>query len=96
MGANQAEYIAQTADVGKYLRVKNWAISQSTVAFSDIVPVKITATPKTLMQTPALNPKPAVTTKPLAKKITITCIKGKLKKKVTGVSPKCLAGYEKK
>ena len=30
------------------------------------------------------------------KKITITCVKGKLTKKVTAVSPKCPAGYKKK
>jgi len=65
-------------------------------AYSDIVPVKVTAAPKTLVQTPALNPKPAVTTKPVAKKTTITCIKGKLIKKVSAVSPKCPTGYKKK
>ena len=96
IGATQAEYIAQTTDMGKYLRVKNWVISQSTVAVSDIVPVKITATPKTLVETPALNHKSTLTTKPVAKKITITCIKGKLTKKVTAVTPKCPTGYKKK
>jgi hypothetical protein len=30
------------------------------------------------------------------KKITITCIKGKLTKKVTGINPKCPTGYKKK
>jgi membrane protein involved in colicin uptake len=30
------------------------------------------------------------------KKTTITCIKGKLTKKVTAVNPKCPAGYKKK
>jgi hypothetical protein len=30
------------------------------------------------------------------KKSTITCIKGKMTKKVTAVSPKCPAGYKKK
>ena len=95
-GANQIDYIAQSADIGKYLRVKNWIISQSSIAFSYIIPVKITAAPKTLVQAPALNPKPVVKTKRVAKKTTITCIKGKLRKKVTRVAPKCPAGYEKK
>ena len=95
-GATQVDYIAQPADIGKYLRVKNWIISQSSVSFSDIVPVKITAAPKTLVQTPALNPKPSAATKSVAKKITLTCVKGKLNKKVTGVAPKCPAGYKKK
>ena len=95
-GATQPDYIAQTTDIDKYLRVKNWIVLQSSVAFSDIVPVKITAAPKTLVQTPALNPKTAVTTKPVAKKITITCIKGKLNKKVFAVAPKCPSGFRKK
>jgi hypothetical protein len=34
--------------------------------------------------------------KPAAKKITIICIKGKLTKKISNVSPKCPAGYKKK
>jgi hypothetical protein len=32
----------------------------------------------------------------LTKKITITCVKGKVMKKVTGIKPKCPAGYRKK
>ena len=31
-----------------------------------------------------------------AKKMTVTCVKGKLTKKVTSISPKCPAGYKKK
>jgi hypothetical protein len=95
-GATQLDYTAQSADIGKYLRVKNWIVDQSSAAFSDIVPVKISAAPKTLVQTPALNPKPAVTAKPVVKSRTITCIKGKLTKKVTAVTPKCPVGYKKK
>lgn len=45
---------------------------------------------------PTPTPTPIVTAAPLAKKITITCVKGKLIKKVTAVSPKCPAGYKKK
>jgi hypothetical protein len=30
------------------------------------------------------------------KKLTISCIKGKVTKKVTGTSPKCPSGYKKK
>jgi hypothetical protein len=33
---------------------------------------------------------------PVVKKTTITCVKGKLTKKVTAVNPKCPAGYKKK
>jgi hypothetical protein len=34
--------------------------------------------------------------KPAAKKTTITCVKGKLTKKVTAINPKCPKGYKKK
>ena len=95
-GATQINYTAQPSDIGKYLRVKNWVIGQSSEAFSDFVPVKITSAPKTFVQTPILNPKSAKKTKPKARKITLTCVKGKLSKKVTRVVPKCPAGYRKK
>ena len=39
---------------------------------------------------------PTPTAKPVAKKITISCVKGKSIKKVTSVKPKCPAGYKKK
>jgi len=49
-------------------------------------------------QTPA--PKPSATaaapaSKPVAKTISITCSKGKLKKKVSGTAPRCPAGHKK-
>jgi hypothetical protein len=87
-GATQLNYTAQTSDIGKYLRLKNWIVAQSSPAFSDIVPVKITAAPKSILSAP----KPAVT----PKKVTITCMKGKLSKKITGSAPKCPNGYKKK
>jgi hypothetical protein len=54
--------------------------------------------PSEQVQTPA--PKPSATaaapaTKPVAKTISITCSKGKLKKKVSGTAPRCPAGYKK-
>lgn len=42
------------------------------------------------------TPRPSVTPTSPAKKITITCVKGKVIKKVTAVAPKCPAGYKKK
>lgn len=45
---------------------------------------------------PSATPTPSPTSKPAAKKTTITCIKGKVTKKVTAVAPKCPAGYKKK
>ena len=94
--ATAINYTLTNTEIGFFLRLKNWVIGQSLPAFSDIVPVKVTAAPKTLVQTPALNPKPEVTVAPAAKKITITCIKGKLTKKVSAVAPKCPTGYKKK
>jgi hypothetical protein len=87
-GATQLNYTAQTSDIGKYLRLKNWIVAQSSSAFSDIVPVKITAAPKSILPAPKSAVKP--------KKVTIACVKGKLTKKVTGSAPKCPTGYKKK
>jgi hypothetical protein len=95
-GATQLNYTAQPSDIGKYLRLKNWVVGQSSPAFSDIVPVKITAPPKTLAQPPALKPKSVGNTKPATKPTTIRCVKGKLTKKVSAVVPKCPNGYRKK
>jgi hypothetical protein len=86
--ATQVNYTAQTSDIGKYLRLKNWIVAQSSPAFSDIVPVRITAAPKSILSAP----KVAIT----PKKITITCKKGKSIKKVSAVAPKCPTGYQKK
>jgi hypothetical protein len=53
----------------------------------------ITPTPTpTMTATPAPTPTKAAA----AKKITITCVKGKTIKKVTAVNPKCPKGYKKK
>ena len=55
-----------------------------------------TPTP-TVTATPSSIPEPVVA-KPttVAKETTITCVKGKLTKKVTAVRPKCPTGYKKK
>lgn len=49
-------------------------------------------------QSPSASPSPSQSSQPQAvsKMATITCVKGKLAKKVTAVSPKCPAGYKKK
>lgn len=48
--------------------------------------------------TPSFTPSPEPTSieKPTVKKITISCVKDKSIKKVTGTAPKCPAGYKKK
>jgi cell division septation protein DedD len=53
-----------------------------------------TATP-IATATPTPTPTPTAT-KAVAKATTITCIKGKLTKKVTAINPMCPAGYKKK
>jgi hypothetical protein len=45
---------------------------------------------------PTPTPSASPTAKPAAKKITITCVKGKTSKKVTAVAPKCPSGFKKK
>jgi hypothetical protein len=42
------------------------------------------------------TPTPSASSKPVAKAVTITCIKGKTTKKVTAAKPKCPTGYKKK
>lgn len=48
------------------------------------------------IQTSNTSPTPSTTVKATVKTISINCVKGKVIKKVTGVSPKCPAGYIRK
>jgi hypothetical protein len=52
-----------------------------------------TPTPVVIAPTPTPTPLVTVTT---VKKVTITCVKGKVTKKVTAIKPTCPAGYKKK
>jgi hypothetical protein len=52
--------------------------------------------PSTPTATPTTSPKPIVPTTPKPKLLTVTCIKGKTLKKVTGTAPKCPAGFKLK
>ena len=59
-----------------------------------------TATP-TPTSSPSASPSPSPSQTPttsaaLAKKTTVTCVKGKVSKKVTAVNPQCPSGYKKK
>jgi hypothetical protein len=65
------------------LSAKNFTFSSPTVR------IKLT-------QEGQLTPTPSASSKPAAKAVTITCIKGKVTKKVTAVNPKCPSGYKKK
>ena len=49
-----------------------------------------------LMQDKVAEPTPTATIKPVPIQKTITCVKGKVTKKVKAVAPKCPAGYKKK
>ena len=58
------------------------------------IKVKITQEPSaTSTPAPAASATPAAVTK---KKSTITCVKGKLTKKISAVSPKCPTGFKRK
>ena len=59
--------------------------------------VKITLTQAAPVPTPTPTATPKASAKPVvAKKTSITCVKGKTTKKVTAVNPKCPSGYKKK
>jgi hypothetical protein len=75
-----------------YLQAKNFEFSAPIIKakLTQEVVVEPTPTP-TATATPAPTKKPAV-----AKKTTITCVKGKTSKKVTAVKPKCPSGFKKK
>lgn len=64
---------------------------------SPIIKVKLTKEelPKAVEPKPELVPDKVATTV-AAKKSSVTCVKGKVTKKVTAVKPKCPAGYKKK
>lgn len=91
-GATKKSYTIQSADKGFYIRVKNWITDQATPAYSEILPVKIAAKP----ELPKAESPAASAAKPVVKRTTITCVKGKTTRKVTAVSPKCPIGFKKK
>lgn len=68
-----------------YLQAKNFEFS------APVIKAKLTQEAE-----PTPTPTPSATPKPIAKKITITCVNGKSVKKVTAVKPTCPSGYKKK
>jgi hypothetical protein len=61
------------------------------------IKVKLSQEASTPAPTASPTPTPSVVAKPAAaKKISITCVKGKTSKKVTAVNPTCPKGYKKK
>ena len=91
VGATSKNYRIQAADKGFFIRVKNWIPDQSLPAYSEILAVKISAKP----ELPKVEAEPAAKPAP-KKRITITCVKGKSTKKVSGTAPKCPSGFKKK
>jgi len=67
--------------------VKNWIVDQSLPAYSEILAVKIAAKP----ELPKVDAASAT-----AKRTTITCVKGKTTRTVSGTAPKCPSGFKKK
>ena len=70
-----------------YMSANGFSYSAPTVKIKLSQEAEVVATP---------TPTPSASAKPVAKAVTITCIKGKTSKKVTAVKPKCPAGYKKK
>jgi hypothetical protein len=60
------------------------------------IKVKLSQEAPTPAPSASATPSPTPTVKPVAKKITITCTKGKTTKKVTAIKPTCPTGYKKK
>jgi len=87
---NVASETVQERNGWMTLSAKNFTFSSPTIRVKltqDAVLAIPTATPSA-----AATPSPATT----VKKLTITCVKGKLSKKVTAVKPNCPKGYIKK
>ena len=78
---------------------QTFVVKRGTLKYTPTPVVTPTPTPTptpTITPTPSPTPTVIVTAVPLAKKTTITCVKGKLVKKVTAVKPVCPKGYKKK
>ncbi|MFM9151042.1 MAG: hypothetical protein ACKOPU_02045 [Candidatus Planktophila sp.] len=73
-----------------YFKVAGFTFSTPQIKVKLEVP-KVEPTP-----TPTASVTATPTAKPLVKKTTITCVKGKVVKKVTAISPQCPSGYKKK
>ena len=75
-----------------FISAKNFTFSNPTIEVAISQP-KPTPSP---VATATPTPSPVTTNKATASKITITCVKGKVTKKVKGVSPRCPSGYKER
>ena len=75
-----------------YFKVAGFTFSTPQIKVKLEVPkVEPTPTPSA-----SATPTPMATIKPVPVQKTITCVKGKVMKKVKAVNPKCPSGYKKK
>lgn len=72
-----------------YLIARNFTFSSPTMK------VKLQQDQPASAVKPAVAPKPTSAPKPVAKKVTITCVKGKTIKRVTAVKPTCPSGFRR-
>jgi hypothetical protein len=87
---NVASEIVQERNGWMTLSAKNFTFSSPTI--------RVKLTQDAVVSIPTPTPNASVTPSPatIVKKLTITCVKGKLIKKVTAVKPACTKGYKKK
>jgi hypothetical protein len=91
-----AELVTTTSRVeGKFFKVSAAGFHYSAPIIKVKVVQEVSATPSPT-PSPSTSVTPTPSAKPVAKKTTITCVKGKTSKKVTAANPKCPAGYKKK
>ena len=89
--------VVQTAAIKTQDGWINFAANNFDFSDLSLLQVKLgaDATAKPASTTTSSTATPPTPTKPTSKVTTITCIKGKLKKSVSGVNPTCPAGYKK-
>jgi hypothetical protein len=97
----EGEAVNATTVVGEkngwlYLSAKGFTYSSPTVKvkMTQEKPVPVVSVTPTPTPTPTITPVPVIE-KTLAKKKTISCVKGAKTKKVSAVKPKCPKGYKK-
>jgi hypothetical protein len=73
-----------------YLRAKNFGFS------APVIKARLSQEAEVVAPTPTPTPTLSASTKAPVRAVTITCIKGKMTKKVTAAKPKCPTGYKKK
>ena len=90
-GSNQvATTVVDEKENYLYLRAEGFTFSAPTIKVKLSQAAALTPT-----ATPTVTASPNASTAPSATKVSINCVKGKVKKTVKGFNPKCPAGYKK-